>query len=203
LGAVFTALASLCVDGGVVLKGGTKVDFHNIMNVFTGAGLVVKRDAYVLVRGAMTKTSFVYLARFAPKNANFVVEGLLVTNKELVGLCDAIELELEKKGKTTHGAATENALKELMKSVLRGNGFGWSESDTANKPKIQKLYARVRGKLVADGKVAVITAAARAVRGRDGGRGGRRDLNRRRRHRRRRFPRRANGRVQHPRRWRS
>jgi hypothetical protein len=161
LGAVFTALASLCVDDGVVLKGGTKVDFHNIMNVFTGAGLVVKRDAYVLVRGAMTKTSFVYLARFAPKNANVVVEGLLVTNKELVGLCDAIELELEKKGKTTHGAATENALKELMKSVLRGNGFGWSESDTANKPKIQKLYARVRGKLVADGKVAVITASLR------------------------------------------
>ena len=114
---MFTALASLCVDGGVVLKGGTKVDFHNIMNVFTGAGLVVKRDAYVLVRGAMTKTSFVYLARFAPKNANVVVEGLLVTNKELVGLCDAIELELEKKGKTTervwvererHGEQTEN-----------------------------------------------------------------------------------------------
>jgi hypothetical protein len=163
-GVPLSKLSELCTQKGLPPLTDPKTA-HNHVNCMVAAGLVGKRDAHIKDRNKDrgASTSVVYLARFAPADAAAAAaasgETRMVSESELPHLGGALFEALEGPD-ATEGLMTDKQLMGVLVRTLRSasGAFRWSEEDTSDRNKMNKLFARARAWLIKRGDAACATA---------------------------------------------
>ena len=163
-GVPLSKLSELCTQKGLPPLTDPK-NAHNHVNCMVAAGLLGKRDAHIKDRNKDrgASTSVVYLARFAPADAAAAAaasgETRMVSESELPILGGALFEALEGPD-ATEGLMTDKQLMGVLVRTLRSasGAFRWSEEDTSDRNKMNKLFARARAWLIKRGDAACATA---------------------------------------------
>jgi len=163
-GVPLSKLSELCTQKGLPPLTDPK-NAHYHVNCMVAAGLLGKRDAHIKDRNKDrgASTSVVYLARFAPADAAAAAaasgETRMVSESELPILGGALFEALEGPD-ATEGLMTDKQLMGVLVRTLRSasGAFRWSEEDTSDRNKMNKLFARARAWLIKRGDAACATA---------------------------------------------